>query len=282
VVCPLVRVTTLVENTVHQRGLLGEHGLAFWIETERRNLLFDTGQGLALEHNARRLGLHLESLEAVVLSHGHNDHTGGLSAATQLAPQAIVYAHPAAFERKYVRKDDGTTRDIGVPDPQNLDALRRARAWIHTVKPVDVGGGIFVTGPIPRLTRFEDTGGPFFLDSKGSAPDPLSDDQALFFASSQGAVVLLGCAHAGVINTLQYVRTLTGGSPIHAVMGGMHLKHAGPERMEQTIEALRELEIERLGPAHCTGSSAEAQLRAAFPGKCFSCPAGSTMEFMML
>ncbi|MBW2264227.1 MAG: MBL fold metallo-hydrolase, partial [Deltaproteobacteria bacterium] len=255
-VCPLVRVTTLVENTVHRRGLLGEHGLAFWIDTERRNVLFDTGQGLALQHNAQHLGLHMDSVEAVVLSHGHNDHTGGLSTVIQLAPQAIVYAHPAAFERKYVRRDDGTTRDIGVPDPQSLDALRRAAAWIHAVKPLDVGGGMFVTGPIPRPTRFEDTGGHFFLDGDCRTPDPLSDDQALFFASSQGTVVLLGCAHAGVINTLQYVRKLTRGSPIHAVMGGMHLKDVPLERIERTLEAFRQLEIERLGPAHCTGAGA--------------------------
>ena len=277
--CPLVRVTTLVENTVYERGLLGEHGLAFWIQAGRRSVLFDTGQGMALQHNAQSLGVHLESVETVVISHGHNDHTGGLLTMVQLAPQATIHVHPAAFGHKYARNADGTSRDVGMSSLAEEILRQHADRVLHTEKPTEVCDGVFVTGTIPRLTGFEDTGGPFFLDANCRTPDPLSDDQALFFGSSQGTIVLLGCAHAGVVNTLHYVRKLTGDKPIHAVMGGMHLKHAAPERMEQTIEALRQLEIERLGPAHCTGSNAEAQLRAAFPGKCFSCPAGAIMEF---
>ena len=276
----MVRITVLVENKAQGSGLLAVHGLAFWLEAGQRNVLFDTGPGAALEHNARRLGIALESADAIVLSHGHYDHTGGLAVASRLAPQATIYAHPAAFERKYAGSAGGTNRDIGAADSEDRLARWVTHRLVHTAEPTEVCEGVSVTGAIPRLTDFEDTGGSFFLDGDSRVHDPLIDDQALFFGSSRGTVVLLGCAHAGVINTLRYVQELTGGRPIHTVVGGMHLMQASPERMEQTIEALRELDVERLGPAHCTGAKATAQLAAAFPGRCFSCAAGATMEFV--
>ena len=110
-------------------------------------------------------------------------------------------------------------------------------------------------------------------------PDPLIDDEAVFFESSLGTVVLLGCAHAGVINTLEYVRQLTSNSPIHAVMGGMHLVNASPERIDQTDKAIRKLGANSLTPAHCTGMTAMMKLWSAFPGKCVPCTVGTTVQF---
>jgi 7,8-dihydropterin-6-yl-methyl-4-(beta-D-ribofuranosyl)aminobenzene 5'-phosphate synthase len=135
--------------------------------------------------------------------------------------------------------------------------------------------GIFMTGPIPRTTPYEDVGGRFFLDDACTQPDPLADDQALFIESPQGINVILGCAHAGVVNTLQYIQQVTKGKPIHTVMGGMHLLAASPDRIDQTIAALRQMGVQRIGPAHCTGCAATAALWTAFPGKCFSCSTGS-------
>jgi 7,8-dihydropterin-6-yl-methyl-4-(beta-D-ribofuranosyl)aminobenzene 5'-phosphate synthase len=129
------------------------------------------------------------------------------------------------------------------------------------------------------VTDFEDTGGSFFLDHACQQPDPLTDDQAIYFDTTQGTVVVLGCAHAGVINTLYYVRQLTHDRPVHAVLGGMHLINASSERLQWTIEQLRKLGVERLGPAHCTGTAAVAALWNAFPGQCFDCHAGTRLEF---
>ena len=99
------------------------------------------------------------------------------------------------------------------------------------------------------------------------------------FDTGDGLVVLLGCAHAGVVNTLRYVRRLAPDRPIHAVLGGMHLLNASPERITRTVEALRELGVQRLGPAHCTGAKATARLWHEFPQACGTCNVGSRFVF---
>ena len=272
-------ITTLAENSVRGRGLLAEHGLAFWVEVNGRFLLFDTGQGAVLSHNALGLGVPLGRAEAVVLSHGHYDHTGGLGDVLAAAPAASLCAHPAAFEAKYVRNADGTSREVGIPDAARRAVREHSGELRDTAGPTEVLPGVFVTGEVPRLTEYEDTGGPFFTDADCRQVDPLVDDQALFFASSSGTVVLLGCAHAGLVNTLHYVRELTGGRPIDAVIGGTHLATASRERMVRTIEELRRLDIHCLGPTHCTGPTANAQLWNAFPEAWVSCMVGVGLEF---
>ena len=159
-------------------------------------------------------------------------------------------------------------------------AIRDSRNRLVVVdQPVAVVGGLSVTGPVPRSTDFEDTGGPFFLDEMCTQPDPLKDDQSVFFDTSKGTVVLLGCAHSGVINILQHIHRLTNTRPIHAVIGGMHLVNASPRRIERTIEELRKIGVERLAPAHCTGMPATVALWNTFPGRCQQCPVGTRFEF---
>jgi len=273
-----ITITTIVENKAGPRGTLGEHGLSLWIETESMRILFDTGQGMALEHNAERLGVDLLKADAVVLSHGHYDHTGGLKAFLQKAPGAKVYGHPDLFKPKYARNDDGTGRKAGVPF--NVEDLLRQKAgnMVLNAGITEIGDGLFSTGEIPRTTPFEDTGGPFFLDGNCTRPDTLMDDQALFFDSPKGTVVLLGCAHAGVINTLRHVEELTGRKPVYCVAGGMHLGSASHERMEQTLDGFHRLMPALLAPAHCTGTAATVQLWTAFPGKCISFGVGTRLE----
>ncbi len=274
-----VRITVLAENTVGIRGLLGEHGLAFWVEVGPKRVLFDTGQGMVLEHNAQSLDIPLASADAIVLSHGHYDHTGGLAQALNTAPQARVFAHPWAFRKKYARKDDGTTRYIGIPSLDKNSIQEKAGELVWTNQPTEICDGLFVTGEIPRATDFEDTGGPFFLDEGCQQPDPLIDDQAMFFETAVGTAVVLGCAHAGVVNTLQHIRQLTDDRPIHAVIGGMHLVNASPERIDRTIEAIRKLGVDCLAPGHCTGMTATLNLWQAFPDRCRHCSVATTMEF---
>jgi 7,8-dihydropterin-6-yl-methyl-4-(beta-D-ribofuranosyl)aminobenzene 5'-phosphate synthase len=170
-------VTTLVENSVHTRGLLAEHGLAFHLQVGGRGLLFDTGQTELLRHNALKLRVGLADTEAIILSHGHNDHTGGLAHAREAAPNARLFVHSAALAAKFARNSDGTSRPIGM-DGASTEVFRRAgAAVVWTANTTEVLQGIFVTGEIPRQTAFEDTGGSFFLDAACTRPDPLIDDQ---------------------------------------------------------------------------------------------------------
>ena len=189
-----MQIVVLVENTAQGAGILAEHGLAYWIEWDGHKVLFDTGQGNVLANNAYRLHKPLVEADTVVLSHGHYDHTGGLAEALKANRPVTVFAHPAAFAAKYARMPDGSSKEIGMPHPA-AKAVRASHCRLgHTDRPTTVADGLTVTGPVPRLTDFEDTGGPFFLDRACTRPDPLEDDQSLFFDTAEGTVVLLGCA----------------------------------------------------------------------------------------
>jgi 7,8-dihydropterin-6-yl-methyl-4-(beta-D-ribofuranosyl)aminobenzene 5'-phosphate synthase len=272
-------VTALVEDTVNGRELQAEHGLAFYIRSGGRCFLFDTGQSDLLLNNARTLSVDLKNVEAIGLSHGHYDHTGGLVTARNLAPKARLYLHPAALAPKFAGNPDGSSRSVGMAEA-SVQAVRHAGDLVvWTTRPTEVLDGIFMTGEIPRQNRFEDTGGRFFLDEDCGKPDPLLDDQALFFDTRDGLVIIVGCAHAGVVNTLSHVQQITGGRPIHAVVGGFHLLAASDERMAETLAALKNWGIQRIAAAHCTGTSAIVQLWTAFPSCCSSCAVGTRLAF---
>jgi len=275
----MISITVLVENTARGAGLLGEHGLAWWIDTGRHRVLFDTGQGMALVRNAARLGTGLVEADAIVLSHGHFDHVGGLEAALAAAPEAPLFLHPRATEAKFTGTAAATARRISVPYLETESFRGSHRRVVMTRAPAEVAPGVWATGEIPRTNDFEDTGGPFFLDAALTLPDPLLDDQALYLPTSTGTIVILGCAHAGVINTLAHIRRLTDRAPLRALFGGLHLENAPARRLEETVQALRAYGPQQMGFCHCTGLAAIRRLWSEFPESSTPVHAGSRLTF---
>jgi 7,8-dihydropterin-6-yl-methyl-4-(beta-D-ribofuranosyl)aminobenzene 5'-phosphate synthase len=255
---PTLSITVLSDNRAAY-GLEAEHGFALWIQAGGQHILFDTGRGEAMLKNAAALGIDLRLTDSVVLSHGHYDHTGSVSAVLDAAPQAHLYLHQDALRERYSIHE--APKLIGMPEPSlaTIRDLVDARcSWISTS--CAIADGVILSGPVPRKTAYEDTGGPFFLDVAGTCADPIADDLSLWIETPAGLVVCLGCCHAGIINTLQHCLGLTGEHRVLAVIGGMHLVQATTTRLEQTAEVLKEYTIPHVFPCHCTGDTACAYL----------------------
>jgi 7,8-dihydropterin-6-yl-methyl-4-(beta-D-ribofuranosyl)aminobenzene 5'-phosphate synthase len=272
-----LRILGLVDNSVARPDLKAEHGLSFWIEAGGRRLLFDTGQGPALEANSARLGVDLSESDAVLLSHGHYDHTGGLAHLLELAPRAAVYLHPNSLGVRYAVPETGPARSIGMPEAAARALAANSHRITAALDGCEVFPGIHLTGEIPRRNSFEDPGR-FFRDPNGQTPDPIEDDQALWIESGEGVVVVLGCAHSGVVNTLEAVAERTGGRRILAVLGGMHLGAASAERVEQTADAFDRFGVEAVAPCHCTGARASSRLAERLGVRFIRWGAGAVFE----
>ncbi len=184
---------------------------AMWIETENIRIIFDTGQGIALENNALTLGIDPAEANILVLSHGHYDHTGGIIQVLQQAQKTDVYCNPGIVYPRYTIIN-GTAKPIQIPS-DSMEAIEKLSVeHLHWVQqPTWVPDKIGITGPIPRMINWEDPGGPFYLDPEGKRADPIDDDQALWVRTNDGFIVCVGCSHAGLVNTLNYVRSINHG-----------------------------------------------------------------------
>ncbi len=253
-----IQITTLSENTANI-GCLAEWGLSILITTKNLNILMDTGRSLSATYNADALGIDLSRVDKIVLSHGHYDHTGGLRHVLRRTGEVEVIAHPDIWAAKYARLDD-REHYIGIPF-QRAELEGLGARFKLTRDPVKLGDDIMTTGEIPMTTRFEKIDPELYIkDNDTLKPDPLADDLALIIDSEAGLIVILGCGHRGVINTLRHARKLTANRPIYAVIGGSHLFRASEDQINKTVDALKEMGIKKLGLCHCTGFAAAARL----------------------
>ena len=272
-----IRITTLSENTANY-GVIAEWGLSILVEVDETSILMDTGLSFSAVHNAGRMGVDLTTIDSIVLSHGHADHTGGLRDVLEVKGAVDVIAHPDIWVEKYAKRGQGEERKIGIPFPQQELEELGARFNLDR-EPVNITSHVMTTGEVPMVTEYEQIEqGLFVKEDEELIPDPLADDLALVADTDFGLVVILGCAHRGIVNTLRHAQTITGKEFIYAVIGGTHLVGASEERIDRTIADLSEMGIQRLGVSHCTGFHASARLAQAFEDIFFLNNAGSRFE----
>lgn len=273
------RITILCENSVGPiSGALGEHGFSALIEPAGEEpLLFDTGQGGTLLHNARLMNKDLAAVQRVVISHGHYDHSGGLLPLLRECGPKRVYGHPGILAPRYRVTDRGECRAIGIPhDRATLEAA--GAAFDLSAEFREVAPGIFLTGQVPRVSPFEAGDQGLFGDCGGRERDITPDDQSLILDTTKGLVVILGCCHAGLVNTLEHVARMTGRRDVYAVVGGTHLGFCGRDQLDRTIGSIKDMGISRLAASHCTGFAAAARMAQELPREFQVAMVGYTLE----
>lgn len=255
-----MKITTLIENEAPESGqLCAEHGLSMLVEIDDQRFLFDTGASGAFLDNANTLGVSLAPLDAVIISHGHFDHSGGVTRLLQECPGARRFVlGKGYFEEKYKRTPE-QTRYIGTRfTRQQLEQAGAELVWVEGKQ--QLSDHLWAVGGFERTNDFEALNPAFVLGEQGMQPDPFADEIALVAECRKGLVVLAGCSHVGVVNLLRTVQTRFA-QPIYAVIGGSHLVEADENRIRKTAQALEKMGIERCLLSHCTGAAAADYLR---------------------
>jgi 7,8-dihydropterin-6-yl-methyl-4-(beta-D-ribofuranosyl)aminobenzene 5'-phosphate synthase len=287
-----LRLVTLSENTAKWLWVLGEWGWSMLIEADGFNLLFDTGLRVSATYNAAAMGVDLAKVDRVALSHGHVDHTGGLRDVLELMQRTVghsnflepnpreieIIAHPEVWGPKYIKHGDPAYSYRGIPFVKAELEERQGARFVESREPVWLTDDIVWSGEVPMLNDYETIAPICFLKvgegkySDGDAtfvPDPLNDDAALYLKTELGLIVILGCAHRGMMNTIHHAQQLTGMEKVHMVVGGTHLVSASDYQMESTIADLKRLGVEKVGVSHCTGLASAAKVAAALGDKVF-------------
>ncbi len=276
-------VTIVVNNCVKLSGLWGEHGLAMLVEWRDQGregrILLDTGQSGMLLHNLDVLKVELDRLEAVMLSHGHYDHTGGLlDLLARLNRRVKIVVHPEFWGQRLAWGDPPRSIGSGL-DPEVV--AERGGDVAASAEPLRLHQAIFTTGSVPRREPLEISRG-FLRERNGElTDDQVEDDMSLAVdLGEEGLVVCTGCCHAGLINTVEHIRAVSGNRRVKAIIGGLHLLNASPERLERTAAYLAELKPEIVAPLHCSGLEATSYLSGKLGGAVRFLGAGQTIDLL--
>ncbi|NPV86486.1 MAG: MBL fold metallo-hydrolase [Anaerolineae bacterium] len=276
-----IKITCVVDNSVKiSSKLRGEHALSFLVQVGPACILFDTGNSPdILEHNLRELGEDPMRIKHVFLSHGHYDHTGGLGWVISNTRRPTVIADTNLFEKKLIRVEK-EFKHIGVTiTPEQI--MEKADLKLIKDAPYSISQGVAITARIPRVTPVEIiTGSKFFIEKELMIEeDQFVDDRAMVIEAEKGVIVIVGCCHSGLINTLTYVQK-TYQKPLLAVLGGAHLNEANADRINKTVVAARErFKPQYMYLNHCTGLEPFIALRNSMGAAIKDFPAGSILEF---
>jgi len=241
-----LKITVLSDN-VAGKWCRAEHGFSFLVEADRK-ILFDTGASALILHNAEVLGIDLSQTGTIVLSHGHDDHTGGL---INFEGQQLI-CHPDTFIARY-RKTNGSSLGINYSEGE----IRTRFDLQMSKEPVQLSEQIFFLGEIPRITNFESKKTAFVKND--GTDDFINDDSGLAVITDKGLVVISGCAHSGICNMTAHAVHVTGIAKVHAVIGGFHLQN-DDSATRQTLDWLKMMQVDQVIPSHCTGFAAQAAI----------------------
>jgi 7,8-dihydropterin-6-yl-methyl-4-(beta-D-ribofuranosyl)aminobenzene 5'-phosphate synthase len=270
-----------------------EHGLASFVETEIKGkastCMFDFGlDPRGVMNNAKLLNIDLGNLNTFILSHGHFDHwTGAIEILRQntgsKARGIQFYVGEEAFLHRYSRRmGTDEVMDIGQLDKEAIQAS--GVEVIEVKSPTQIIPGCYCTGNIDRITEYENAPPSLLVERDGKiGADDFRGEQALFFnLKGKGLVVLSGCAHAGIVNTVKQAQKVSGVEKVHAILGGFHLINAKPEIIQNTITDIKEIGPDFVAPAHCTGFEAVVAFSKAMPEAFILNTAGTQYTFSAL
>ncbi|MGV7928603.1 MAG: MBL fold metallo-hydrolase [Spirochaetota bacterium] len=275
-------ITVICENTVGTPlPIIGEHGQSLFIQ-DGSITLYDTGQGLGLLNNMKLMGKDPNLIDRIILSHGHYDHTGGLmDLLVNRVSEVSIYCHRDAFKEKIALYEmPGKNIEVPIGTRFSVEDYEKAGARFCWTEGYAEVSGMKVLSDVNRPVGWKTSDARLKQKEAGEiVDDPFNDDLSLLLMTDSGPVVLLGCAHAGIVEILDDFSNKTGVKEFHAVIGGTHLESAPDDYFQKAIDSLEKFNVQKIGTSHCTGFRRSAALAAHFKDRFVPVSAGLVIEF---